>query len=96
MEIEQIPYSEALALLAKEAGVELRTNFQKRERDAGGDVYDLHRASKEYYHTRLWEQTHADKLKYLRDRGLSDETIQRFELGYADSGKPHYEHLRAK
>jgi DNA primase len=35
MEIEKIDFREAIQVLAKEAGVELKTDFQKEKADAG-------------------------------------------------------------
>mgnify|MGYP000902701792 CR=1 FL=1 len=96
MEVENLEYREALEILAKEAGVELKTGYRERERDAGGDIYDLHKAAKDYYCRTLRKPEHADKLAYLLDRGLSMETIDRFELGFADGGKPHWTDLQSR
>lgn len=96
MEVENLEYREALEILAKQAGVELKTSYRERPRDEGGDVYDIHRIAKEYYYQTLRKPEHADKMQYLLDRGISPETIDRFELGFADGGKPHWAHLQSR
>jgi DNA primase len=96
MEVENLEYREALEILAKQAGVELKTGYRERERDEGGDIYDLHKAAKEYYYHALRKPEHADKMQYLLDRGITAETIDRFELGFADGGKPHWANLKSR
>ncbi|MDD2486976.1 MAG: DNA primase [Candidatus Gracilibacteria bacterium] len=85
-EIEKIPFSEAVHKLAKEAGIELKTDFYKERRDSSGDIFDIYKVVTEFYHADLYKSENSDKLEYLYKRGLSDETIKKFKLGY--SGDP--------
>lgn len=52
--------------------------------DPGESHYDLFRDAADYYHQTLWQTPEA--LAYLHGpkRGLTDETIKRFRLGWAD------------
>lgn len=85
-EIEKIPYGEALQILGKEAGVELKTDFYKERSDKSGDVYEMYRVATQTYHEQIFLDENRSKLQYLLDRGVSKETIERFSLGY--SGDP--------
>jgi DNA primase len=39
-------------------------------------------------------QKYPEVKKYLIDRGISDEIIEKFEFGYADSGVELYNYLK--
>ncbi len=85
-EIDRVSFPEAVTFLAARAGIQLQP-----DRDGGrGEVADkLYRANElagKFYHYMLRQKCGAGALKYLRDRGLSDETIDRFWLGYAPPG----------
>lgn len=76
--IENIDFPEALEKLAKEAGVELKkyTKNPKYSR-----LEDINYLATKYYYKALRENKVA--LKYIKDRGFSDESIKTFGIGYA-------------
>lgn len=80
MRYENIEFGEALRLLAEKTGVELRRVSPAEYRFAGL-LYDLNEAAKKFFIETFArsDETHA----YLRDRGLTKETIEEFELGLA-------------
>jgi DNA primase len=88
-EIEGIDFSGALKILADKAGVELTRDKAgskelKDERDALYRALDL--ASK-FYEAVL--PKFPDALAYLKNRGLTDETIAKFRVGFApDEWRP--------
>ncbi len=94
MEIEKIEYREALQILAKEAGVELKTDYYQERGEKTGDVYDMYRIATEFYHESIWLPENKSKLEYLVQRGISEDTIRRFKLGY--SGNPRELFARLK
>ncbi|MBI2003815.1 MAG: DNA primase [Parcubacteria group bacterium] len=83
MEIEGLEFKEALERLAKRAGIELK-HFNKEavgEKTRSYQVVDL---AAKFFEKQLWESDSGKKaLKYLRDRGLKDETLKEWRLGYA-------------
>lgn len=83
MEIENIEFREAAAILAKEAGIEMRTNFASQSVEKARDPYLLHKMATEWYHNFLYSEKGNDALLYLQNRGLSRETIEAFQLGFA-------------
>ncbi len=86
MEIEKMEFGEALHTLAKEAGVELKTDYYKERGEKTWDIYDMYRIATDFYHEEIFREENTDKLNYLLKREISRDTIERFKLGY--SGNP--------
>jgi len=89
MKREGWDFPEALTQLAKKAGVQLRPQtpqemVQKEEHARLRAL--LEEAVAFYRHQLLNTEKGKSALGYLRGRGLSDETIELFELGYAPDG----------
>jgi DNA primase len=80
MKHENMEFGEALRFLAEKAGVELRTQNPAEYRYTGL-LYDLNEAAKRYFVKSLANAAVAKK--YLEERGLTQETIETFELGWA-------------
>jgi DNA primase len=89
MKQEGWDFRTALEELARQAGVELRprTPLQERAEEEADRLRELLQAAAQYYRHLL---RHAPEAKMARDyvarRGLSDETAERFLLGYSPSG----------
>ncbi|MFH0955631.1 MAG: DNA primase [Candidatus Falkowbacteria bacterium] len=83
MEIEGLSFVEALRLLAKKAGVVLKKADPAltSKRNALLDILEL---SAKYYHKVLTSSPAAETArKYLRERGLIDDTIAKWQIGYS-------------
>ncbi len=85
-EIDRVSFVEAVTFLAARAGIALPQDDAptRAANDAADEIYranDL--ASKYYHHMLLNDSAGEHALAYLRNRRLSDETIERFGLGYA-------------
>ncbi len=82
---ENISFTEAVRLLAERAGVQLKgyshnTEGQSRRQT----LLEIHRLANEFFHRLLWDQ--KESYNYLTKRGISEETIREFSLGYAPGG----------
>lgn len=89
MEMEGIGFREALEQLAQKAGVQLKKyeGTKKKEDSVKPKLYKILELATKWYEKNLWEGTGKEKiLKYLRERGLTDETMRKFRLGYAPEG----------
>ena len=86
MQRDGVPFPEALKTLAAKAGVELDER-SRREDSHKARLRDVLGTAFTFYHDVLW-LTNAGKpaLEYLRGRGFTDDTIERFGLGYAPGG----------
>ncbi len=85
MEIEKIDFREAITILAKEAGIEMKTQFSVAQSERGKDLYKLYKEATEWYHQAIFLPENASALAYLTDRKISLETIRKFQLGYSPS-----------
>lgn len=83
MKIEGMDFPEALRHLAEKAGVELkRVNYEAS--GAKTKILDVNRAAKNFYREQLVKtEAGLAAKKYLLRRGLSEESINNFEIGYA-------------
>ena len=87
---EALEFREAVDLLAERYNVELqleeedpRSEERRRRRER---LYSLLDRSARYYATYLWESTEAkDARGYLAERGLQEETLRQFRIGYSPS-----------
>ncbi|EKD63134.1 MAG: hypothetical protein ACD_51C00333G0005 [uncultured bacterium] len=101
-EIEGIDFREALELLAEKANVELKAFHPKGGNSVTKDEKDilaeLQGELADFYTQNLFNIAEGQKvLEYLHGRGLTDETIKEFRLGFArDSFGGAYEHLLDK
>jgi len=80
MRYENMEFGEALRMLAEKAGVELKHENPAEYRYTGL-LYDLNDAAKNYFRRML--ATAPVAKKYLAERGLTAETIETFEIGWA-------------
>jgi len=85
--IEGVEFPEALRILAQKAGVELR-RFDRHLISQKTKLLDLCDLSAKFYHKILKKSSLAGKAKdyLLKERGLKEETLNEFNLGFAPSG----------
>ena len=82
-EIEGVEFIEALRILAQKAGVTLE-HTPGTERNEKTQLFEINELTTQFFEKQLWSsQTGQKALTYLRERGLTDETIKHFRLGYA-------------
>ena len=96
MEMEKVDYHEALQILAKEAGVELKTNYAREKKDNTLDIYDIHEAAARIYHENIFSPKGKKALDYLLRRGITEDTIKKFQLGYSPEDRSLYDALHQK
>lgn len=84
MDVENLPFLDAMRLLAKRAGME----FPEGEMDEGNRrkrtrLLSLNKEAACFFHSQLVSPVGQAGLDYLRRRGLSKQIITRFGLGFA-------------
>ncbi|MDP3784505.1 MAG: CHC2 zinc finger domain-containing protein, partial [bacterium] len=84
MKYENIEFYEALQILADRAGIELQKLDPQKQKEFG-ILYDINAEAKNFFRAELSKNTRA--LEYLKNRGLEDQTIETFELGYSPGGE---------
>jgi len=86
---EHFTYPEAIKYLAKKYGIEVeeteQTNEQKLQADERESLYLVSDFAKRYFHNTLLkvEEGKAIGLTYFKERGFTEETIEKFMLGYS-------------
>lgn len=79
--IEGIDFPEALEKLSKEAGVELK---KPKLNSHIAKLYDINKLAARYYYKALKKDKNASA--YIQNRGISEESIYKFGLGYSPGG----------
>jgi DNA primase len=89
MEHEHYSYPEAIRYLAKKYNIEIeeteQTDEQKEQADARESLFLVSEYARDYFQKILHENQKgkAIGLTYFKERGFTDETIKKFELGYS-------------
>ena len=88
MEYENYSFGEALSHLADRAGVQLpRIEYSSEAREKAKQretLLEINRQAAQYFYYQLRRENGQIGYRYLTGRGLSDETIRKFGLGYSD------------
>lgn len=89
MEHEHYSYPEAIRYLAKKYQIEIeetvQSDEQKQRSDEKESMFLVSEYAKNYFIETLWdsEKGKAIGLSYFKERGFTDQTIKKFELGYS-------------
>ena len=89
MEHEQMTYPEALRWLAKKYNIEIHerelTDDERREENERESLFIINEWALHYFQDNLLntKKGQAIGMQYFRSRGFRDDTINRFQLGYA-------------
>jgi DNA primase len=84
MRKEGVDFSEALRILAQKAGVSLATKQDEESKGEAERLKKMNEAAAEYYHYLLLRSSAGEGARgYLAQRGISDKTIEEFQLGFS-------------
>ena len=88
MEYENFSFHEAVKFLADRAGVSLPaqeySEEMKKKESKRAKLLEVNKEAAKYFYYQLRSDRGAAGYKYLRSRQLSDETIKKFGLGFAN------------
>jgi len=85
MEYEKLSFIEALSILATKAGIEFQVNKSSTYSISKDKLYRIYEIATEIYSKKLSESQIAQK--YLTERGINQESIEIFKIGYAPEEK---------
>ena len=99
--IDNLSFPEAMQVLADRAGVSLPKEELSREEKARETrrtrLYEIQREAAKYYYATMRSEEGKRAYDYFVGRGLSDDTISEFGLGYAGNRSDRiYRYLRSK
>jgi DNA primase len=88
MEYENFSFLEALRFLAERAGIALPeqelSEEQRRQSDIKGRLLDVNKQAAMYFYYQFKNSEGQAAYNYLVNRGLSEDTIKHFGLGYSN------------
>ena len=103
MEIEQCSYVDALKQLGKKYHIEIEeremTAEEQQRQDNRESMFIVNEFANKWFQDQLWEtnEGQAIGLTYFRERGLRDDIIRKFQLGYSpEKGNPLAKVLQSK
>ena len=84
---ENLPFADVYRLLAQKAGVDIERDRDPQVVSQLNHLRELNRLAATYFHHELLNsQRGAEARAYLQRREINDETIERFQIGYAPDG----------
>ncbi|HUU30326.1 MAG TPA: DNA primase [archaeon] len=88
MEHQKLNFAQAVELLAGRLGISVpRGRYKQKEDETREKLFYSNQFAKEYYHSLLVSEDQGRRaLEYLKKRGLNEEMIRKFELGWAPAG----------
>ncbi len=101
MEYENYTFPEALAYLAERAGIELPKQEEsaeaRKQADLRAKILEVNREAGRYFYYQMKGVSGQRAYDYLKDRGLTEETIRKFGLGYSNAYRDDlYQYLKKK
>ena len=101
MEYENFTFGEALESLADRAGVTLpKMEYSREAREMAeqkAQLLEINKQAAQYFYYQLRRESGQTAWQYLKGRGLSDETMKKFGLGYSDKYSDDlYKYLKGK
>ncbi|MCR5734057.1 MAG: DNA primase [Lachnospiraceae bacterium] len=101
MNMENYSFTEAIEYLAQRSNMTLpkpeRSESQKEKESLRSQILDINREAGKYYYYQLRKEAGKRALAYLKNRGLTEDTMRDFGLGYARTGKGNvYDYLKSK
>ena len=98
MKTKSMGFGEAVRTLAADAGMQPYrfSNFDKKK-DLRFQTYkNIYKDYSDFFHKELFNPTNKEALNYLNQRGLSNEIIKEFKLGYVSWKNDFYKDLLKK
>ncbi len=101
MKYENDTFPEAVSRLADRAGIELPkaeySNEEKKDRDIKTKILEVNKEAAKFFYHQLRSPNGEQGYRYFKERGLSDETMTKFGLGYSlKYSNSLYEYLKKK
>ncbi len=86
--LENVPFPEAVRMLATKAGIELEPENPgaARARSEREAIYEANHVAAQYFARMLKSEAGAATRAYCAKRGFSESTIEKFTIGYAPDG----------
>lgn len=86
--IENLPFVEAVELIAKKYGIQLRYEKGRAQADGATSgikqrILDAHKVAQEFYEAQIQTDQADLALSFLQDRGFAPQVVKHFGIGYS-------------
>jgi len=97
MLLEKIEFREALQILAKRAGIELKTDtIQNQASDEKAILIKLYQEVATFYKNAFWWPEGLEARTYSMKRGMTEETLKNWWIGYSCEPREMFEVMKKK
>ncbi len=84
MDIKHLSYIDAVRELAKINNMDINLAPPSKQEQINQKYYEINKLALDFYERNLWHTVSGEQaLKYLNDRGLTNEIIKKFKIGLA-------------
>ena len=83
MEYQKIPFPEAIKILADRYNIPIEFEKGDGSSELFSVLYDLHEIAVKLYQENLYSPDGKDALNYLTQRGLTEDILKQFKVGFA-------------
>ena len=83
MEYLKIPFPEAVKICADRCNIDLVIDENNEGSELFSALYKIHDVALELYQSNLFSPDGERALQYLKDRGLNEDIIRQFKIGYS-------------
>ena len=84
---EGVSRLDAIRILAERSGIDLGTNITKPKNNKYQKLYEINDLSNRYFKNNLFSKEGTSALKYLSDRKLDKDLINKFNIGLSKNNK---------
>ena len=97
MEIEKISFVEAVTQLGKQIGIEIELSGRDDSNEFFGKLYEIHQLATELFHKTLFSDRGQKAKEYLLKRGLNEESLKLFKVGFVPEGSSYlFDSIKSK
>ncbi len=86
MQMESLEFIDAIKYLADKLNISIQFDKQSGTRQLYVQLEEMHHFTQEFYHRHLFSPGGKEALEHLKARGLTEETIKKFRLGFSPAG----------
>ena len=83
MDYQQITFPDAVKVLAEQYNIPIELKTSDSGSELYSSLYKLHDIATELYQENLFSNAGKKSLAYLKERGLAEDIIKQFKIGYA-------------
>ena len=83
MEYQKVSFPEAVKLLADQYNIPIKLDKKSGGSELFSTLYDIHEKATQLYQNNLFNDNGRKALNYLKERGLTNDNIKQFKLGFA-------------